>query len=149
MPADTIIVLITSILVILSVILFVYTTGKNQRKIEDVTEESKENSIVEIMEITTADALDMLKPEKGILIDIRTIDKYEEKHIKDAISIPSNVFEEQIVIAVPNKNRNIILYSEDENELIFVIEKLQMLEYKNYYDLIDDIDKWEEKSKEL
>lgn len=77
----------------------------------------------------------------AIIIDVRTIEEYNEKHIKGAINIPLDEIEYNIKSEISNLETKIIVYCRSGNRSNMARNTLLKIGYKNVYDL-GGIDNW-------
>ena len=74
----------------------------------------------------------MMQKEAGyIILDVRTEEEYEEKHIPGAICIPNETIGTEEIEALPDKNRLIMVYCRSGNRSKKAAEKLVKLGYTN------------------
>jgi len=66
-----------------------------------------------------------------IILDVRTFEEYNEGHIPNAICIPNETIEEDIVDKLPNKEQLILIYCRSGNRSKQAAEKLKRLGYTN------------------
>ena len=78
---------------------------------------------------------------KIIVIDVRTKDEYNDKHIEGAINIPLQDIFEKIEKIVTNKNDTIILYCQYGLRSRKAMKKIEKLGYLNVYNLDGGIEK--------
>ena len=91
-------------------------------------EESKANiQYVSMNEIKTI----MEENENYIILDVRTIEEYNEGHIPNAICIPNETIGEDIVSKLPNKEQLILIYCRSGNRSKQATKKLKDLGYLN------------------
>lgn len=84
----------------------------------------------------------MIEDDSGIIvIDVRTKDEYNDKHIQGAINVPLQDISERIGNVVINKNEVIILYCEYGGRSRKALSKLEKLGYVNVYNLDGGIEK--------
>ena len=87
-------------------------------------------------------AKEMMKEESDyIILDVRTKEEYEEKHIEDAINIPLDEIEE--TTELKDKEQVIFVYCKSGNRSKQASEILANLGYTNIYD-IGGISTWYE-----
>lgn len=79
------------------------------------------DDIVQIME----------KNENYIILDVRTIEEFNEGHIPNAICIPNETIDNNIVNKLPNKNQLILIYCRSGNRSKQAAGKLEKLGYTN------------------
>jgi len=78
----------------------------------------------------------MIRDNSGIVvIDVRTKDEYNDKHIQGARNIPLQDISERIGNVVRDKNEVIILYCEYGGRSRKALIKLEKLGYVNVYNL--------------
>ena len=92
--------------------------------------------------ISQSEAKKMMKEEKDyIILDVRTKEEYEEKHIEDAINIPLDEIETSTLLK--DKDQIIFVYCRSGNSSKEASSKLANLGYTNVYD-IGGINTWYE-----
>ena len=79
------------------------------------------NDIVQIME----------ENENYIILDVRTQAEYNQGHIPNAICIPNETIDENVVNKLPDKNQMILVYCRSGNRSKQAAEKLKKLGYTN------------------
>ena len=79
----------------------------------------------------------------AMLIDVRTKEEYDEKHIDGAVSLPLDNIESDITNVVNDKNTEIIVYCKSGARSHEAYELLLGLGYKKTYDL-GAMDNWRE-----
>lgn len=88
-------------------------------------------------------AQEFINTNKAILIDVRTIEEYENGHIEGAINIPLNTINKDSIEKVTDsKIDNIIVYCQSGNRSREASIKIIELGYTNVYDL-GSINNWE------
>jgi rhodanese-related sulfurtransferase len=111
------------ILIILSVIIGgVIMLNKNTEK-----ESTNQIQYVSMDEITTI----MQENTNYIILDVRTIEEYNQGHIPNAICIPNETIDENVIKKLPNKNQLILIYCRSGNRSKQAVQKLLNLEYTN------------------
>jgi phage shock protein E len=91
--------------------------------------------------ITPEEAKDMLESNRSIvLLDVRTLQEFNEEHIPGATLIPLNVLETNLPSQYPNKNTTFIVYCRSGNRSRDAIDIMLSLGYNNVYDLGGIID---------
>ena len=91
-------------------------------------EENKANiQYVSMNEIKTI----MEENENYIILDVRTIEEYNEGHIPNAICIPNETIDESIIEQLPDKEQLILIYCRSGNRSKQATQKLQNLGYTN------------------
>ena len=79
------------------------------------------NEIISIME----------ENENYIILDVRTIEEYDEGHIPNAICIPNETIDEDVINKLPNKDQLILIYCRSGNRSKQAASKLKNLGYTN------------------
>ena len=83
-----------------------------------------------------AEAKAVLEQDKNaILLDVRTREEYQEKHIKGSMLIPLDVLEKEVVKMIPDKNKTVIIYCRSGNRSKTAANLLLSIGYKEVYDL--------------
>ena len=92
---------------------------------------SKKSTIVNYVE-----AKEKIINNGAILLDVRTQEEYDEKHIDGAILLSlDSIDEDSVSSIVSNKSIPIIVYCRSGNRSAQALEKLTNLGYKEVYDL--------------
>ena len=66
-----------------------------------------------------------------IILDVRTLEEYNEGHIPNAICIPNETIDETVTTKLPNKNQLILIYCRSGNRSKQAANKLLQLGYTN------------------
>ena len=116
------------IIIILTIIIIgvVCIMNKKEKIIENevIIKHVSMNDIVQIME----------ENENYIILDVRTQAEYNQGHIPNAICIPNETIDENVVNKLPDKNQMILVYCRSGNRSKQAAEKLKKL---GYTDLIE------------
>lgn len=67
------------------------------------------------------------------IIDVRTENEYKAMHIKNALNIPLNFINRDILNVVPDKDTKILIYCAVGERTQVAIQKLNSLGYRNIY----------------
>ena len=122
------------ILIILALIIGgVIMLNKNTEK-----ETTNQIQYVSMDEITTI----MQENTNYIILDVRTIEEYNQGHIPNAICIPNETIDETVTTKLPNKDQLILIYCRSGNRSKQAALKLQQLGYTNLVEFGGIID-WE------
>lgn len=92
--------------------------------------------------ITYTKAKELITEKQAIIIDVRTIEEYNEQHIENAYNIPLDNIE-NINNYINNKEQYIIVYCRSGNRSKQAQTKLTQLGYTNVYNL-GAMSNWEE-----
>ena len=116
------------IIIILTIIIIgvVCVMNRKKRNIENevIIKHVSMNDIVQIMD----------ENENYIILDVRTQAEYNQGHIPNAICIPNETIDENVVNKLPDKNQMILVYCRSGNRSKQAAEKLKKL---GYTDLIE------------
>ena len=82
----------------------------------------------------------MEENENYIILDVRTIEEYNEGHIPNAICIPNETIDEDVINKLPNKDQLILIYCRSGNRSKQAANKLKKLGYTNLIDFGGIID---------
>ena len=66
-----------------------------------------------------------------IILDVRTLEEYNEGHIPNAICIPNETIDETVTQQLPNKHQLILIYCRSGNRSKQAANKLLQLGYTN------------------
>lgn len=78
------------------------------------------------------EAMAMMEEEEGyIILDVRTIEEYNERHIPSAINIPNESIGTAEIPQLPDKDQLILVYCRSGNRSKQASEKLVALGYTN------------------
>jgi rhodanese-related sulfurtransferase len=112
--------------------------GKEKHNIEKREEkkerEKKRND--ECKKISPLEAKDMLeKDDTIILLDVRTVEEYAEKHIAKSTNLPIDQLEAKAAEIIPDKEATIIVYCKLGKRSRKAVGMLSKMGYKNVYNL--------------
>ena len=86
-------------------------------------------------QISMEEAVAMMETEENyIILDVRTIEEFTEKHIPNAINIPNETIGSEELAELPDKNQLILVYCRSGNRSKQASEKLAALGYTNIYE---------------
>ena len=91
---------------------------------DDIKGEIKYVSMDEIVNI-------MSENQNYIILDVRTVEEYNNGHIPNAICIPNETINEDVINKLPNKEQLILIYCRSGNRSKQAANKLQELGYTN------------------
>ena len=84
-------------------------TGSEKQTMK-MTKEVKEVKKAEYKKITSDEAKKMMESEKTIVVDVRSLEEYNEGHIPNAVSIPLETIENEAEAKLKNKDDLILVY---------------------------------------
>ena len=73
----------------------------------------------------------MNENEDYIILDVRTIDEYNDGHIPNAICIPNETIGKDVINKLPNKDQLILIYCRSGNRSKQAANKMKNLGYTN------------------
>ena len=83
-------------------------------------------------QITIEEAAVMMEQDQNyIILDVRTVEEFDDKHIPDAINIPNETISSEEISELPDKNQLILVYCRSGNRSKQASEKLVALGYTN------------------
>ena len=87
---------------------------------------------VSYRQISMDEAITMMKEETDyIILDVRTVEEFSDKHIPGAINIPNETIGTDEIPELPDKNQLILVYCRSGNRSEQASEKLVALGYTN------------------
>ena len=87
-------------------------------------------------QINMSEAMKRMANESDyIILDVRRIDEYSEKHIKGAINVPNESIGTEEIAELPNKDQLIYVYCRSGNRSRQASEKLVQLGYTNIVEM--------------
>ena len=86
----------------------------------------------EYRQISMNEAITMMEEEADyIILDVRTVAEYQEKHIPGAINIPNETIGDEEIPELPDKGQLILVYCRSGNRSKQAASKLAALGYSN------------------
>ena len=83
-------------------------------------------------QIGMEEAIAMMEKEEGyIILDVRTAEEFEDKHIPNAINIPNEAIGTEPISELPDKDQLILIYCRSGNRSKQASEKLVAQGYSN------------------
>ena len=83
-------------------------------------------------QVNMDEAITMMEEESGyIILDVRTLEEFAERHIPGAINIPNETISTEEIPELPNKDQLILVYCRSGNRSKQASEKLVALGYTN------------------
>ena len=83
-------------------------------------------------QISMEEAVALMAEESGyILLDVRTVEEFREKHIPGAINVPNETIGTADIPELPDKEQLILVYCRSGNRSKQASEKLVKLGYRN------------------
>lgn len=86
-------------------------------------------------QISIEEAKSLMESEENyIILDVRTKEEYEEKHIPGAVLVPNEIIGDEEIPELPDKNQMILIYCRSGNRSKQAAEKLAALGYTNIFE---------------
>lgn len=83
-------------------------------------------------QISMEEAMELMKTEENyIILDVRSQEEYDEKHIPGAILVPNETIGTKDIPELPDKDQMILVYCRSGNRSKQAAEKLTALGYTN------------------
>lgn len=83
-------------------------------------------------QVSSEEAAAMMEEETNyILLDVRTPEEYEEKHITGAVNLPNETIKTEEIVQLPDKEQLILVYCRSGNRSKQASQKLADLGYTN------------------
>ena len=95
---------------IFSVFGFSCSKTGNEKQDLVMSKEGKTGKKAEYKKITSDEAKKMMETQKAIVVDVRTLEEYNEGHIPNAISVPLETIENEAEAKLKNKDDLILVY---------------------------------------
>ena len=95
---------------IFSVFGFSCSKTGNEKQDLVMSKEAKTGKKAEYKKITSDEAKKMMETQKVIVVDVRTLEEYNEGHIPNAISVPLETIENEAEAKLKNKDALILVY---------------------------------------
>ena len=88
--------------------------------------------VAEYRQISMNEAITMMEEEADyIILDVRTVEEYQEKHIPGAMNIPNETIGDEEIPELPDKGQLILVYCRSGNRSKQAASKLAALGYSN------------------
>ena len=82
----------------------------NSKQVSVDSKEVKNEKKAEYKKITSDEAKNIMLTEKPIVVDVRSLEEYDEGHIPNAISVPLETIENEAETKLKNKDDLILVY---------------------------------------
>lgn len=122
-------------IIMLCIVSFGCLSSCTNDKVENITETTKENMSMNdavYENITAEEAKRIMDTQTGyVILDVRTQEEYDEKHIPEAILIPDYEIHEKAEGILTDKNQLILVYCRSGRRSKLASEDLLELGYTN------------------
>lgn len=116
-----VVIIIFIVLILIVSILLYFNYNKSNKSTETKVRYVSMNEIVQIMN----------ENENYIILDVRTMEEFNQGHIPNAICIPNETINENTINELPNKEQLILIYCRSGNRSKQAADKLIKLGYIN------------------
>ena len=82
----------------------------NSKQVSVDSKEVKNEKKAEYKKITSDEAKNIMSTQKAIVVDVRSLEEYNEGHIPNAISVPLETIENEAETKLKNKDDLILVY---------------------------------------
>ena len=103
-------IMLLTMIGIFSVFGFSCSKTGNEKQDLVMSKEGKTAKKAEYKKITSDEAKKMMETQKAIVVDVRTLEEYNEGHIPNAISVPLETIENEAEAKLKNKDDLILVY---------------------------------------
>ena len=115
-------------IILLTVVLFALLCGC-------APQDEEKNEKMTYTQITMDKAVEMMKSESGyIILDVRTVEEFNERHIPGAICVPNESIGTEPIEELPQKDQLILVYCRSGRRSKEAAEKLAAMGYLNIYE---------------
>lgn len=115
------------IILVIIVVIGIFLKNRNSKEDNKITVKDANIQYVSMNDIEKI----MNENENYIILDVRTIEEYNDGHIPNAICIPNETIDENVVNKLPNKEQLILIYCRSGNRSKQATTKLKDLGYLN------------------
>lgn len=103
-------IMLLTMIGLFSVFEFSCSKTENEKQSLTMSKEVKNGKKAEYKKITSDEAKKMMETQKVIVVDVRTLEEYNEGHIPNAISVPLETIENEAEAKLKNKDDLILVY---------------------------------------
>ena len=119
-----------AIIVILVILVAIGIFLKNRNSSTEDNKVSVKEANIQYVSMNDIEKI-MNENENYIILDVRTIEEYNDGHIPGAICIPNETIDENVVSKLPDKEQLILIYCRSGNRSKQAANKLKDLGYTN------------------
>ncbi len=109
--------------------------NSNEKQVEKKTEDSKSGEVQSLVSVTGDEARKLIKDDNAVLVDVRTKEEYDDRHIDGATLIPLDELESIVDEKLPDKEQAVIVYCRSGRRSGIASKILLEKGYKKIYDL--------------
>ena len=115
------------VILVIIVVIGIFLKNRNSKEDNKITVKDANIQYVSMNDIEKI----MNENENYIILDVRTIEEYNDGHIPRAICIPNETIDENVVSKLPDKEQLILIYCRSGNRSKQATKKLKDLGYLN------------------
>lgn len=119
-----------AIIVILVILVAIGIFLKNRNSSAEENKITTEEPNIQYVSMNDIEKI-MNENENYIILDVRTLEEYNDGHIPGAICIPNETIDENVVSKLPDKEQLILIYCRSGNRSKQATKKLKDLGYLN------------------
>ena len=119
-----------AIIVILVILVAIGIFLKNRNSSTEDNKVSVKEANIQYVSMNDIEKI-MNENENYIILDVRTIEEYNDGHIPGAICIPNETIDENVVSKLPDKEQLILIYCRSGNRSKQAAQKLKKIGYTN------------------
>lgn len=103
--------------------------------VENTKEKNEQDSGEAVYQkISAEEAKKMMDNQEVIVVDVRTIEEYQQGHVPNALSLPLDSIQDKAETTLANKETTLLLYCRSGRRSEAASQILLSLGYKNIYD---------------
>lgn len=106
--------------------------------------DKEDNKSVDYQNIEARQVFKEDNPNTYFILDVRSRLEYSKGHIEDAINVPLDELDANIIDLIPNKERKILVYCQSGSRSKAASEKLVSYGYTNIYNMVGGISAYDE-----
>ena len=110
------------------------TLSKTKKDAEDMSDK------VAYHKISAEEAYEIMASQEVVVVDVRTREEYESRHIENAVLVPNESIGSEMPEALPDKEATLLVYCRSGRRSKDAAQKLLALGYQSVYDFGGVID---------
>ena len=110
------------------------TLSKTKKDAEDMSDK------VAYHKISAEEAYEIMASQEVVVVDVRTREEYESRHIENAVLVPNESIGSEMPEALPDKEATLLIYCRSGRRSKDAAQKLLALGYQSVYDFGGVID---------
>ena len=141
-----IVMIIIGLIILIPMSIYIYSTSKKQPcncLLDGAGNEGVNEEMGTFKNINVDEAKAALDSDSSIiLLDVRTVAEYNERHIPNSVLIPLDELKNRAISELPNKDAKIIVYCRSGARSASASNILVNLGYTNVYNMLGGITSW-------